>query len=151
MRVTIIKNDNQVSVDGHAISGLDLSFMDPAVRAVQWYGTHGEVEFYALDGVQPVNTHISDYSEFAPAIAAWQAAYAIETAPPPELTPEEKLLAQQAQAKQLLANSDWAVLPDVGLVNQDEWLSYRTALRVLATTQTELVTSFPTQPQVIWA
>lgn len=150
MRVTIICGESKVVVDGYAIEGVDLSFIDPSIRVVQWYGSKGEVEYYPVDGVYSLNLAITDFTEFQPAVDAWQAAYAIETAPPPEPTFEEKLFAQQEQAKQLLLASDWAVLPDVGLANQAEWVAYRAALRVIATTQTELVTSFPTQPQAVW-
>lgn len=44
MRVTIIKKDGFVSVDGVGFAGLDLSFLPETVHAVQWYGTVGEVE-----------------------------------------------------------------------------------------------------------
>jgi len=33
------------------------------------------------------------------------------------------------KAKQLILNSDWAVLPDVKLLNQSEFINYRTILR----------------------
>jgi hypothetical protein len=37
----------------------------------------------------------------------------------------------KAQAKALLSASDWAVLPDVGLANQDAFVFYRLNLRNL--------------------
>lgn len=37
----------------------------------------------------------------------------------------------KAQAKALLTASDWSVLPDVGLVNQDAFVFYRLNLRNL--------------------
>ena len=37
----------------------------------------------------------------------------------------------KAQAKYLLADSDWSVLPDVGLANQDAFVFYRLNLRNL--------------------
>lgn len=37
----------------------------------------------------------------------------------------------KAQAKALLAASDWSVLPDVGLANQDAFVFYRLNLRNL--------------------
>ena len=35
------------------------------------------------------------------------------------------------KAKQLISKTDWAVLPDVGLVNQADYTAYRAALRAL--------------------
>ena len=35
------------------------------------------------------------------------------------------------KAKLLIASTDWAVLPDVGLVNQADYTTYRAALRAL--------------------
>lgn len=37
----------------------------------------------------------------------------------------------KAKAKQLISLSDWSALPDVGLVNQAEFIAYRAALRAL--------------------
>jgi hypothetical protein len=152
MRVTIVRDEGKVVVDGTAIEGLDLSFMDPTIHVVQWYEDRGEIELRApVGGVQPVNVVIDSLDTFQPAVDAWQVAHTIATAPPPEPTQEEKLANQQQQAKQLLLASDWAVLPDVSLANQSDWVAYRSALRVLATTETSLVDTFPAIPPVIWA
>ena len=152
MRVTIVSDDQKVSVNNYPIEGLDLSFLSSDIHAVQWYDTKGEVEFRrTADGYHPPNLVITDLTPFQPAIDAWRAAYAVLTAPPPEPSDAEKLVAQQDKAKSLLYASDWAVLPDVALVNQSDWLAYRSALRLLATTETALVDSFPTAPPVIWA
>ena len=37
----------------------------------------------------------------------------------------------KAKAKQLIAACDWSALPDVGLVNQADFIAYRAALRAL--------------------
>lgn len=55
----------------------------------------------------------------------------------------------KAQAKALLAASDWSVLPDVGLTNKSEYESYRAALRSLALNPVEDPT-WPTEPQPVW-
>jgi hypothetical protein len=47
------------------------------------------------------------------------------------LTLLEPFNACKAKAKQLIAASDWSALPDVGLVNQADFLAYRAALRAL--------------------
>lgn len=60
----------------------------------------------------------------------------------------KKLLCKQ-QAKAFLSNSDWAVLPDVGLANQDDFDAYRKTLRNLVINPVESPT-FPTEPKAVW-
>jgi hypothetical protein len=55
----------------------------------------------------------------------------------------------KAQAKALLAASDWSVLPDVGLTNKADFESYRATLRNLALNPVENPT-FPTEPTPVW-
>ena len=55
----------------------------------------------------------------------------------------------KAQAKALLAASDWSVLPDVGLTNKSDFIAYRSALRNLALNPVENPT-FPTEPTPVW-
>lgn len=45
MRAAIIPSDRVVVIDGQAYSNIDMSSIDPAIHAVQWYDTWGEVEF----------------------------------------------------------------------------------------------------------
>jgi hypothetical protein len=74
MRVTILPDDNSVSVDGEGYGNLDLSFMDATIHAVQWYGTHGEVE--RKDPVtkrMTSNEEITSFDQFQQAITLWQA------------------------------------------------------------------------------
>lgn len=54
------------------------------------------------------------------------------------------------KAKALLASSDWAVLPDVGLANSAEYVTYRGILRGLVIDpQAEF--NFPTEPTPVWS
>lgn len=74
MRVTIIPDDKSVSVDGEGYSGLDLSFMDVDIHAVQWYDTHGEIE--RKDPVtkkMTANEEITSFDAFQPVLDVWQA------------------------------------------------------------------------------
>lgn len=74
MRVTIIPVDGFVSVDGEGYSGLDLSFVDASVHAVQWYGEFGEVEIKnPTTGKMIENREIASLDEFQQAVAVWQA------------------------------------------------------------------------------
>lgn len=61
MRVTIIKSDNAVYVDGHAL-GVDCSSLPPNFHALQWYGTWGEIEYNA-NGVHS-NRRITDITPY---------------------------------------------------------------------------------------
>ena len=81
MRVTIIPIDGSVSVDGKGFGGLDLSFMDASVHAVQWYETHGEIERKdPITGRMVANEVITSIDAFQPAIDVWQAAKTAEEA-----------------------------------------------------------------------
>jgi hypothetical protein len=86
MRLTIVAEDGAVGVNGEFFSGLNLSAIDPAIHAVQWYGEYGEVEFKTvfLDGkpFHPENQFITDVSPYQFAIDAWQAAKDAPPAPP---------------------------------------------------------------------
>jgi hypothetical protein len=44
---------------------------------------------------------------------------------------EEQKLEVKDKAKKLIADSDWAMLPDTGLKNQSDYVVYRSALRSL--------------------
>lgn len=55
----------------------------------------------------------------------------------------------KAQAKSLLAASDWSVLSDVGLANAADFVTYRGILRGLVT-QPQVNPDFPVEPTPIW-
>ena len=54
------------------------------------------------------------------------------------------------QAKALLAKTDWSVLPDVGLANSSDFISYRNTIRNLVTNPV-VDPDFPVEPQPIWS
>jgi hypothetical protein len=56
----------------------------------------------------------------------------------------------KAQAKALLAASDWATLSDVGLANSAEYVTYRGILRSLVINPVVNPT-WPTEPTPIWS
>lgn len=86
MRVTIILADGFVSVDGEGYSGLDLSFMDADIHALQWYETEGEIERKDNRGRVVANEPITDMTPYQPALDAWQVAK--DAAEQSELAPE---------------------------------------------------------------
>lgn len=67
-----------------------------------------------------------------------------------------RLIAQQpfdeckTKAKQLIAATDWSVLPDVGLQNKSEFEAYRAQLRALIVTPVANPV-WPTEPSPVWS
>ena len=56
----------------------------------------------------------------------------------------------KSQAKTLIANCDWSVLPDVNITNKSEFESYRSQLRNLILNPVENPI-FPVEPNPIWS
>jgi hypothetical protein len=88
MKLTIIKDDNVVGVNG-VFREVDLSELESGIRAVQWDGSAGHIEFE-----YGTNEDISDIDEFQPFIDLWTSA-----APPPapEPTAAERIAAAHAR------------------------------------------------------
>ena len=55
----------------------------------------------------------------------------------------------KAEAKRRIAAVDWAMLTDVGISNEAEFVSYRATLRELIKNPVEFP-DFPTEPQPVW-
>jgi hypothetical protein len=70
MKITVIKQDGFVSVDGEGYSEIDLSALDSVsmlgstVRAIQWYETFGDVEFGNSQNQVVANFRIQDFTQF---------------------------------------------------------------------------------------
>lgn len=56
----------------------------------------------------------------------------------------------KAKAKQLIAATDWAVLPDVGLANKADFEAYRSALRAYIINPVA-EPQWPTEPEPVWS
>jgi hypothetical protein len=65
------------------------------------------------------------------------------------LNAEEPFTACKNTAKKLIAESDWAVLPDVGISNGSEFVAYRATLRELIKNPVANPV-FPAVPQAVW-
>lgn len=93
MQVTIIVPDQAVTIDGVGYAGLDLTGLPENVRALQWDGVRGEVEFepQRANGqlTVPPNQWVDSLDPFQAAIDAWNAAHAAASLPPPPPTPEQ--------------------------------------------------------------
>jgi hypothetical protein len=70
MRVTIIKDDDMVYVDGLPLR-VDCSSLPERFHALQWYGTWGDVEMKDSDGRHVDNIRIEDMSAYQRQIDAW--------------------------------------------------------------------------------
>lgn len=71
MRLTIIRSDGFISVDGTGYT-VDLSTLDSTVHAVQWYDTQGEIEYTDLRGRIVENVEITSIDTFQYVISLWQ-------------------------------------------------------------------------------
>lgn len=80
MRIVVIPEDSTVSIDGKGYIGIDLSFLDPSIHAIQWYDTEGEVEVKDTRGRIVENRGITSFDEFAFVIPLWEAAKAKDIA-----------------------------------------------------------------------
>lgn len=73
-RITVVKPDGLVIVDSEGYNGLDLSFLDANIHAIQWHHTYGEVERKDERGRHLPNEEITSFDTYeAPVMAAWQA------------------------------------------------------------------------------
>ena len=147
MRVTIVPADGIVTIDGNGISGVDLSFIDPSVHAVQWYGTMGSVEYKDVNIVDIIkSTHQEEITDIAPFQMAIDAALAKkqENDLKQEVVITSAMLSDQAYSKRssLLYQSDWTQLPDNQLTQTEItiWREYRQQLRDIT-----LQSGFPTE------
>lgn len=84
MRVTIIRDDGVVGVDG-VFRAVDLSALASGIRAVQWDGTMGHVEYD-----NSTNGMLDNINAFQPFIDLWTAA---APPPPPDPTAQERIAA----------------------------------------------------------
>lgn len=123
MRLTIIPSDQIVIKNGKA---LNFPFVLPDIRAVQWYGSSGEVEY--TDG-RP-NKKITSLAPYQSVADAYQTE---KTRLEDEATEAAKptILALKALRNDLLQECDWTQSNDVTLANNPDWLTYRQELRDL--------------------
>jgi hypothetical protein len=76
MRVTIIKDDNMVYVDGLALP-VDCSSLPARFHALQWYEDHGEIERVDARGHHIENEPITDLAPFQSCLERWTKAKAL--------------------------------------------------------------------------
>ena len=72
MRVTIVKRDSIVCVDGTCLNNIDTSDIPREVRAVQWFGAFGEVEVIDPVSGKPGNVRIENIASYQIWIDRWK-------------------------------------------------------------------------------
>lgn len=145
MKLSIVVPDGAVYVDGYCISGLSMSTVPSGIRAIQWNESCGHIEYN--DSRNENILFLPDWVDVL--YGLWTDAKALIESPP-ELSDDEKLIRNANEADFLLKESDWSVLPDVSLLNIDDWKSYRFSLRQIRKNPT-LNPVWPVKPIAYWA
>jgi len=144
MKLSIVVPDGAVYVDGYCISGLNMSTVPVGIRAMQWNGSFGHIEYN-----DSANEDISSLPNWVDVLLTiWTGAKALIESPP-QLSDDEKLIKNANEAEFLLKESDWSVLPDVELLNIDDWKLYRSSLRQIRKNPT-LDPIWPVKPIASW-
>jgi hypothetical protein len=89
MRVTVIRDDGVVGIDG-VFRPVDLSALPAGIRAMQWNGSDGHIEYE-----EAANTVLENVTAFQPFIDLWIAA---ARQPPAPSTPATQLTTSQMKA-----------------------------------------------------
>lgn len=146
MRLTIIKGDGFVSVDGVGFTKLDLSSLPANFHALQWYETYGNLEEKDANGVMS-NVEITSLTPYQDAIDAWTAYNDMINNPPviPPTAEENKALAESK-----LISTDWSQLPDVPISNQQAFADYRAIIRSYIITPVAGIIEWPVEPEPVW-
>jgi hypothetical protein len=153
MKLSIIPSDGTVCLNGNCFTHLSWEDTPPNIHALQWDVTKGWLEFNDGKGNEPI-TELPVW--VANALTAWNAAASPQPRSAP--TPQEIQAQNKAQAKSLLAETNWAVLPDVTddtinphLANPKEFITYRESIRKIAVSPPDFVIEhWPTKPQAKW-
>lgn len=165
MQLTIIPSDGFVGENGVGYNDLIWSGTPANVHALQWNDAapinednvlyYGWIEYNDGTPNELINT-LPGWATNAE--SAWQTAN--NPPPPPPPTPEEIQAQNKAAATSLLQATDWTATVDIAnpqysnpyLMNQDEFLAYRSAVRAIAVNPpTTLVTVWPTVPTEQWS
>lgn len=160
MKLTIIKQDKSVYIDGLCYSNLSLPSIPEDVRALQFETIEslGHIEFVQTQD-QPLlpNEIITTIPTWAnDCIDAWNAAdYIAKNPPAPSL--EEKIANCKLQARFNLEETDWSEIPSVldeknqpHLLNGSEFIAYRSICRnYVANPVADPI--WPTMPTAVWS
>lgn len=157
IRLTIIRENGFVSINDVGYDQIAMDSLAPNVRAVQWYGDKGDVEFFEVDGVKPPNQEITAIDQFQFVIDGWDAKDYAAKHPPAPTPPSAEYNKQIASQK--LYETDWTTISDVTdptksnpyLVNSDEFIAYRNAIRQYAVNPVEGFIDWAVKPVAVWS
>lgn len=136
MTIVIAKLTNSVFKDGNTILNLNLTIPENVVN-LYWFGTSGWID-------SDIRTDITELPQWAnDCMVKYEEALPVPPVPP---TPIEVCY---TTACTLLSETDWTQIPNSGLLNVDEFSTYRQAVRVLALNPVESPV-FPTKPTEKW-
>lgn len=148
-RIVIVVADKFCSVDGVGYNGVDMSSIGLDIHAVQWFGTNGWIEFKPVDFVQPPNEPINNMDRFQGVIASWETIDYQHKNPPPPPPPTADQNKMVGESK--LAQTDWAMLPDVNITNRDDFAAYRNAVRAIVLDPVAGDIDWPVEPKAVWS
>lgn len=69
MRITIIKDDKVVTMDGNSFTNIDMTTSPKNFHALQWYDTFGDMELYDPDTRRMQNVEVASLDLFADILA----------------------------------------------------------------------------------
>lgn len=158
MRLTIIVRDGTVIKDNVPYIELDLSGcgVPTDVRALQWFDVSGWIEHRTLPTMPATpNTEINTLPDWANnCVVVWdQMDYRVKNPPPPTAD------MNKLTASDLLYETDWTTIPDVAdptksnpyLVNTQDFVDYRNAVRQYAINPVAGNINWPTKPTAVWS
>lgn len=130
----------------------DVSFPVPTPDS-----TLAEFNVYPCQEVAPPSVDYTQNLTMGPPLndnGAWEQTWIVSAASPEEIAEREAAMRQanKEQASQLLFESDYTDLPNTAdkIVNLQEILAYREALRVIAINPPVTVNTWPTRPATVW-
>lgn len=154
MRLTIIKPDNSVYVDGLCHTNLDLNSTPNEVHALQWFSTNtGWIEYNngsANENIDALPAWAND------AIEQWNNANKPPVPPEPVPPTAQK---NKESAILMLQETDWATRPSVAdpalsnpyLTNQNDFFEYQNTVRKIALNPTDGFLQWPVLPIDQWS
>ena len=147
MKISIIRPDNKVYVDGYPID-LDLSSIDSSIDVIQWNTelNSGHIELALVNGQRLPNETITDFSDYEWVKTEWDAIYAIQNQPYINTAEDNKAIAREK-----LFLTDYVYLPDVNIINTTEFDTYRSEIRQIFFNPVGGDIEWPTEPTPIWA
>jgi hypothetical protein len=146
MKLSIISDDKSAYKDKQAFEIDDISYIPENVHALQFDDIKnvGHIEYKNLPNEEITvlpDWAIVAFKKFDDELISYEAKITAN-----QITNFDKC---KLKAQSLLNDTDWSVLPDVNLVNSEDFVTYRDILRKLVINPVENP-EFPVKPKAIW-